>query len=209
MPLNLILVDDHAIMVDGLTSLLGDSEGLNVSATASTGAFALANLKTQKFDLMVCDFSLPDMDGAALVSKAKKIDPAMKVIMLTMHEEPRIVREVMAAGADAYVLKKHAHDELLYAIETVTKGRQYLSEEVSRAMFTRESDALSENQISDRELEVLKLLTDEKTSKEIADLLFISERTVEAHRKNLLRKTGSTNTVGLVKYAYQKKLIGD
>jgi len=207
MPLNLLLVDDHAIMVDGLVALLGDSDGLRVGATSSTGGYALANLKTQKFDLMVCDFSLPDMDGTALIVQAKQIAPEMKVVMLTMHEETRIVSEVMSAGADAYVLKKHAHEELLYAIDTVIKGRQYLSDEVSRAMFSKKSDPLSENQISDRELEVLRLLTDEKTSKEIADELFISERTVEAHRKNLLRKTGSSNTVGLVKYAYSKKLI--
>lgn len=207
MPLKLLLVDDHAMMVDGLVLLLEDSDRLLVSATASTGAYALAHLKSQKFDLMVCDFTLPDMDGAALIAKAKLIDPEMKVVMLSMHEEAPIVREVMAAGANAYVLKKHAHEELLYAIETVSKGRQYLSDEVSRLMFTREADPLSENQISDRELEVLRLLVDEKTSKAIADELFISERTVEAHRKNLLRKTGSVNTVGLVKYAYAKKLI--
>jgi two-component system, NarL family, nitrate/nitrite response regulator NarL len=207
MPLNLLLVDDHAIMVDGLVLLLGDSEGLTIGATASTGAYALANLKTQHFDLMVCDFTLPDMDGATLIAKAKLIHPEIKVVMLSMHEEAPIVREVMAAGANAYVLKKHAHDELLYAIDTVSKGRQYLSEEVSRVLFSREIDPLSENQISARELEVLRLLVDEKTSKDIADELFISERTVEAHRKNLLRKTGSTNTVGLVKYAYSKKLI--
>ena len=209
MPLSLLLVDDHAIMIDGLVSLFDDSDGVVVKGTAKSGAFALANLRQSAFDLMVCDYTLPDMVGTQLIAEAKRINPAMKIVLLTMHEELHIVREVMAAGADAYILKKHAHEELLYAIDTVMKGRQYLSDDVSRALFTRDLEPLSENQISDRELEVLKLLTDEKTSKEIAELLFISERTVEAHRKNLLRKTGSTNTVGLVKYAYQKKLLGN
>jgi two-component system nitrate/nitrite response regulator NarL len=207
MPINLLLVDDHAILVDGLVALLNDADNLTVSARAANGEFALAHLKREAFDLMITDFGLPDMDGAELVKQAKAIRPLMKIVVLTMHEEPHIVREVMAAGADAFVLKKHAHEELLHAVEMVMKGRQYLSAEVSRALFTRELEAPSEGQISERELEVLRLLTDEKTSREIAEQLFISERTVEAHRKNLLRKTGSTNTVGLIKYAYQKKLI--
>lgn len=204
---SLLVVDDHAILVDGITALLNDTADLAVNGTAANAEFALANLKAQRFDLMICDYTLPDMDGAALIRKARVIDPDLKIVLLTMHEEPRIVREVMAAGADAYVLKKHAHDELLFAIESCRQGRQYVSTEVSRALFQRETETLAENQISDRELEVLHLLIDEKTSREIAGALFISERTVEAHRKNLLRKTGSTNTVGLIKYAYAQKLI--
>lgn len=207
MPFRLLLVDDHAIMIDGLAALLNENDKLVVSAKAVDGAFALAHLKRETFDLMVSDFNLPDTDGANLTKQAKLIQPSLKVVVLTMHEETHTVKEVMAAGADAYVLKKHAHDELLHAIETVLKGRQYLSAEVSRALFMRDDEPNQENQISERELEVLRLLIDEKTSKEIAEQLFISERTVEAHRKNLLRKTGSTNTVGLIKYAYHKKLV--
>ncbi|RYE30931.1 MAG: response regulator transcription factor, partial [Sphingobacteriales bacterium] len=165
MPIRLLLVDDHAIMIDGLVALLNGTEDLNVSAQAVNGAFALAHLKNQPFELMVSDFNLPDMDGALLIKQAKAIQPALRIVVLTMHEEPHVVRAVMTAGADAYVLKKYAHDELLHAIETVLKGRQYLSAEVSRALLVREAEVAPENQISERELEVLELLIEEKTSK--------------------------------------------
>src|SRR5690606_33695913 len=119
--------------------------------------------------------------------KAKAIAPALKIIMLSMHDETPIIRSIIAAGADAYVLKKYARQELFHAIDAVQSGRQYWSVEVTKALLSKHSlDAAGEPELTDRELEVLMLIVQEQTSKQIAGRLFISERTVETHRKNLL-----------------------
>ncbi|RYE59382.1 MAG: response regulator transcription factor [Sphingobacteriales bacterium] len=145
---------------------------------------------------------------AELVKKAKQIKPELKIIVLSMHDEVVMIREMLSAGVDGYVLKKYAQQELVNAIETVNHGRQYWSSEVNRALLSSLlPQEMPENQITDRELEVLRLLAEELTSKQIADKLFISERTVETHRKNLMRKTGANNGIGLMRYAYSKKLL--
>jgi len=203
---NILLVDDHAIVIDGIEALLKTVPGLNITAKASGGNQALHVLEQQPIDLMITDYSMDDMDGITLVPKAKKLKPELKIIMLSMHDEPPLVQDVLRAGVDGYILKKHTHHELLLAIGTIIEGGQFWSSEVNK-MLLRGLMPESNAQITDREMEILKLLTKELTSKEIAEQLFISERTVETHRKNLLRKTNSTSTVGLVKYAYQHKLL--
>lgn len=207
MKIKILLVDDHAILIDGLESLLKENPNLCVCAKSQSADFALANLKRETFDMMITDYSMPDMDGAALVKKAKQMHPDLKIIMLSMHDDPQIVREIMATGVDAYVLKKYAQQELLHAIDSVLNHRQYWSQEVSRALFHKPEFPDEQCAPTERELEVLKLLMQELTSREIADRLFISERTVETHRKNLMRKTNSVNTIGLIKYAYTHKLV--
>lgn len=208
MQIKTLLVDDHAIIVDGLGALLQDHPAIVVGATTSSANFALSYLVKEPFDLLITDYSMPDMDGLALVSKAKAIVSDLKIIMLSMHDEPHIIREVMAAGVDGYILKKYARQELFHAIDAVNSGRQYWSVEVTRALLAAENASIrTPQELTDREIEVLKLLIEEFTSKQIAEKLFISERTVETHRSNLLRKTNSTNTIGLLKYALAKNLI--
>jgi DNA-binding NarL/FixJ family response regulator len=205
--MKLIIVDDHAIVSDGLEAIL-KSQDLNVLRKFTSGNFALAYLKQEKVDLMITDYSMPDMDGLTLVKKAKALAPDIKIIVLSMHDEVTMVREMFSAGVEGYVLKKYAHQELMAAIEMVGNGRQYWSAEVSKALLNsiHQQDS-ADTPITEREMEVLKLLAQQLTSKQIADRLFIGERTVDTHRKNLMRKTGASNAVGLVRYAYDNKLI--
>lgn len=206
--MKLLLVDDHAIVSDGLQALLSAVDGLEIVNKLTSGDFALAYLKQHDVDLLITDYSMPDMDGVTLVKRAKQIKPELKIIVLSMHDEVVMIREMLAAGVDGYVLKKYAQQELVNAIEMVSYGRQYWSAEVNKALLSSLlPQEMPENQITDRELEVLRLLAQELTSKQIADKLFISERTVETHRKNLMRKTGANNGIGLIRYAYSKKLL--
>lgn len=206
--MKILLVDDHAIVTDGLHALLQNVAGLEVVKKLNSGDFALAYLKQNPVDLMITDYAMPDMDGVSLVKKAKQIKENLKVIVLSMHDELVMIREMLSAGVDGYVLKKYAQQELVSAIDLVSHGRQYWSAEVSKALLSAlMPQAMPGNQITDRELEVLRLLSQELTSKQIAAQLFISERTVETHRKNLMRKTGANNSIGLLRYAYAKKII--
>lgn len=206
--MKILLVDDHAIVSDGLQALLQVVDGLEIVNKLASGDFALAYLKQHEVDLLITDYSMPDMDGLTLVKKARQIKPELKIIVLSMHDEVVIIREMLSAGVDGYVLKKYAQQELVNAIEMVINGKQYWSAEVNKALLSSLlPQEMPENQITERELEVLRLLAQELTSKQIADKLFISERTVETHRKNLMRKTGANNGIGLMRYAYSKKLL--
>ncbi len=205
--MKLLLVDDHAIVTDGLQMLLQNEEGFTIVEKLTSGNFALAYLKQNEIDLMITDYSMPDMDGLVLVKQAKALKPNLKIIVLSMHDEAAMIKDMLSAGVDGYVLKKYAQQELLNAVHAVANGRQFWSEEVNRALLSSLQSQANENQPTGRELEVLGLLAQEFTSKQIAEKLFISERTVETHRKNLMRKTGANNAIGLVRYAYAHRLI--
>ncbi|WP_113638002.1 response regulator [Nubsella zeaxanthinifaciens] len=206
--MKLLLVDDHAIVSDGLQMLLQNEEGLSIVEKLTSGNFALSYLKNYEVDMMITDYSMPDIDGLTLVKQAKALKPNLKVVVLSMHDEAVMIKEMLSAGVDAYVLKKYAQQELLNAIHAVASGKQFWSAEVNKALLQAlQPTATNENRPTDRELEVLKLLAEELTSKQIAAKLFISERTVETHRKNLMRKTGANNAIGLVRYAYANKLL--
>lgn len=208
MSLNTLLVDDHALIIDGLSALLAENPDITISATATSANFALSYLEQQHFDLLITDYNMPDMSGLMLIQRAKAIQPTLKIIMLSMHDEPHLVREIMSAGVDAYILKKYACQELYLALQAVRDNRQYWSMEVTKALIRLNNDiAAPNNELTEREMDVLKLLALEHTSKQIAEKLFISERTVDTHRKNLLRKTSSTNTIGLLKYALSKNIV--
>ncbi len=206
--MKILLVDDHAIVSDGLEALLKAVDGFDVVNKLTSGDFALAYIKQFPVDIMITDYSMPDMDGVTLVKKAKILRQDLKIIVLSMHDEVSMIKEMLSAGVDGYVLKKYAQQEIVNAIETVNNGRQYFSNEVNKALLSALlPQEMAEKNVTERELEVLKLLAQELTSKQIAEKLFISERTVETHRKNLMRKTGANNAIGLVRYAYSKKLL--
>ena len=205
--MRILLVDDHMILADGIESILQSDPALEIVGKVDSGSFALANLKCQPIDLLITDYSMPDMNGAELVRQAKQIVPALKIIVLTMHDEVQVVQQMISAGVDAYLLKKHTHHELLHAIEVVKGGGNFWSKDISKLLVMGFTGDKEQQELTARELEILKLLGQELTSKEISNRLFISERTVETHRKNLLRKTNSSGTVGLIKYAYSKGIL--
>ena len=204
---NILLVDDHGIFLDGLQAVIHEKKNLRVKAMALSAETALQWLKDEQFHLMIADYCMPDMDGVELISRARRIAPAMKIIVLSMIEDREDIRNMLAYGIDAYVLKKYARQELFQAIDAALAGDTYWSPEVCSAVVNVHRENATQSPLTAREREVLQLLAGELTSKEIAGRLFISERTVESHRKNLLRKTGSANVAGLIKYAYSRKLL--
>ena len=205
--MRILLVDDHAIMLDGLISIFKEIDGAKIVSTSSNGNFALATIKSDNIDLMITDYSMPDMDGLVLVKKAKEINPNLKVIVLTMHDEPVKVQDMVSLDVDAYILKKYAQQELKTAYDVVKDGGKFWSNEVNDILVRGLGLQVEELILTDREIDVLKLIMQEKNSREIAEILFISERTVETHRKNMIRKTNSQSTVGLIKYAYEQGLV--
>ncbi|MCW3121924.1 MAG: response regulator containing a CheY-like receiver domain and an DNA-binding domain [Flavipsychrobacter sp.] len=204
--INIILVDDHAIVLDGVEALLGTIPKLKVTGKAANGQAALDLMERETPNMIITDYSMEGMDCLTLIHNIKKNYPGVKIIVMTMHDEPPIVQSVLRAGAEGYILKKYTHHELLTAIEIIAEGGQFWSQEINKILLKKlqPEDTV---QITDREMEVLKLLINEMNSRQIAEQLFISERTVDTHRKNLLRKTNSTNIVGLLKYAQAHGLI--
>ncbi|HZH55486.1 MAG TPA: response regulator transcription factor [Sphingobacteriaceae bacterium] len=204
-----ILIDDHPILTAGLKAMLENEVNFQVIGIFNNANFALSFLKsTKSVKLILLDHSMPDMTGIAFINQVKKLENPPKIIMLSMHDESVIIKEAISAGADGYVLKKSVSDELILAMETVMSGKPYWSAEVSQKLFQKARDNdYSVNTLTDREVEVLRLIVKELTNKEIAKNLFISERTVEVHRKNMMRKVNTNNTVGLIKYAYAQGYV--
>ena len=201
------LVDDHAILLDGLTNLLDKEDDLKIIGTATNAEDALIYLKDNKVDLLITDQNLPGMDGLELIKQTRSLYPQIKVIMLSMHDESDIIRSVLSEGVDGYVLKKDSHFELKLAIQSVFQNEVYLSKELNKILISALDQNVEKIILTEREKEILIMITNDLSTKEIAEKLHISSRTVESHRKNLLRKTGSNSVVGLVNYAYKTKLI--
>lgn len=201
------LVDDHAILLDGLTNLLDKEDDLKIIGTATNAEDALIYLKDNKVDLLITDQNLPGMDGLELIKQTRSLYPQIKVIMLSMHDESDIIRSVLSEGVDGYVLKKDSHFELKLAIQSVFQNEVYLSKGLNKILISALDQNVEKILLTEREKEILIMITNDLSTKEIAEKLHISSRTVESHRKNLLRKTGSNSVVGLVNYAYKTKLI--
>jgi two-component system, NarL family, nitrate/nitrite response regulator NarL len=205
--MRILLVDDHAILLDGIRNLLEKEEGLQVTGTAESAEKALEFLKRNDVDIVITDFHMPGMDGLTLVHTIKRIQPEIKTIILSMHDETHLVKEILRAGVNGYVLKKDTHKELLNAIEEVKHGRVYLSSDINKILITNLQNPEEGRLLTDREREILKLIAKEYSNKQIAEELFISERTVETHRKNIFKKTSTNSLVGLIKFAYANNLI--
>jgi len=205
--MKVFLTDDHAIMLSGLLKILSVEDDLDVVGTAENVKNTLSKLDKCKVDLLITDYNLPDEDGLSLVRKTKEKYPDIKIIVLSMHDEQHLVREIIKEGIDGYILKKDSHKELINAIRAIQYDKIYLSSEIN-AMLVNDTDGESKQKLlTTREREILKLISKEYNNKRIAEKLFISERTVETHRKNIFRKTGTNNLVGLIKFAYNNHLI--
>jgi DNA-binding NarL/FixJ family response regulator len=205
--MNILLVDDHNFLLDGVKSMLIQEEDLQVVGQAGSAEAALEYLKTQEVDLIITDYSMPGMDGLSLLHTVRRIAPNTKIILLSMHDEVHLVKEILKAGVNGYVLKKDTHRELLSAIRDVKEGKIYLSSDINKMLITNLNNPDEGKLLTDREREILKLIAKEYTNKNIAEALFISERTVETHRKNIFKKTGTNSLVGLIKFAYANNLI--
>lgn len=156
---------------------------------------------------MITDFNMPGMDGLSLIHAAKRLDSNIKIIVLSMHDEVHLVKEILKAGVNGYVLKKDTRSELLKAVREVEEGNIFLSKDINKMLIVNLQNPDEGRLLTDREREIVKLIAKEYTNKQIAEELFISERTVETHRKNIFKKTGTNSLVGLIKFAYANNLI--
>ncbi len=207
----ILIVDDHQIVIDGIKSMLADTE-IYVQKEACNGQQALdyLNTKTEEIDLILTDVSMPVLNGIELCKIVKQSYPKISVLVLSMYDNIAIVKDVIAAEADGYILKNSGKDEMLKAINKILAGGTYFSQDIIPLLYghyIKEKQQTAEMELlTTREIEVLKLIVQELTSDEIAQKLFISKKTVDNHRTHLLEKTGCKSTIGLVKFALRNQL---
>jgi two-component system response regulator NreC len=208
MPLKILLADDHEIVRQGLTVLL-EKEGMSVIAGVPDGREAVRFCEKQPPDVCVLDLSMPNLNGIDAAREITKRTPRTKVVLLTMHTEDHLVLESLRAGVTGYVLKTRAAEELIQAIRAVSRGDMYLTPGISRTVVQAflSKEELPARAISDRERQVLQLVAEGKTTKEVAGLLCISVKTAESHRSNLMEKLDIHETAGLVRYAIRNGII--
>jgi len=209
----LLIADDHAVLREGLRLLLDGTEGLEVVAEAADGEEAVRKAHELAPDAVLLDLSMPKLGGLEAIRLIKERLPATKVIVLTVHDQDQYVFGALKAGASGYLLKESGASEILAALRVVAAGGYYLSPRISRALvedFLRHQDRRPHPELaalSERECEVLRLIAEGVSSRDIAQRLCLSPKTVENHRSNIMRKLGVHNRVALVKAALRLGLI--
>lgn len=213
MSIRVLIVDDHTLIRDALKSYFNGDGEVTIIAEAINGKDALDKIKEHQPDLVLTDINMPVLDGHQLVERAKKEYTALKIIALTMINETQAIKKMLSLGADGYLLKNCDKSELKSGMLQVMNGDNYYSPNVMHKIMegfskrAHQERTVMEMPLSNREKEVLTLVLKEYSNTEIANELCISVRTVDAHKRNLLEKTGSKNLVGLVIYAQEKGLV--
>ena len=206
----IILADDHKIFRAGLKSLIDQEKGFKVVGEAKDGEALLEELRSVACDLVVLDLSMPQMDGMAAIKVIRREFPKVKILVLTMQKDHEHFRHAIASGALGYVLKEDAYEELILAIKLVLRGKNFVSEGVSRLVTQRYIRSLDDTGspsleiLTPRERQVLRLIADGLSNKDVAGRLKISIRTVETHRANLTNKLGIKSAARLTKFAISK-----
>ena len=212
MPIRILIADDHGVIRAGLRALLEDIPDITVVGEASDGGEALAKAVELKPDILLMDLSMPNMGGIEATLKLAQREPKVRVLILTVHEEESLLKEVVRIGAAGYIVKRAAQEDLLHAIRVVARGDLYIHPTMTRALFN-EAPAYAPLQmpesetLTQREIEVLQLLAKGYTNRQIAEQLSLSPRTVEGHRANLSGKLGLHSRVELVEYAEKHGLL--
>ena len=204
------IVDDHQIIIDGLISLLSNHEEIQVVLSSNSAAAMLQLLATNKVDILLTDVMMPGMSGIELAKTAHKLYPALKIIALSMTGQAQTVSEMIEDSEIAgYLLKQSNAKELATAIQKVFDGGIYFQEDILKELESINTQNLPVRRvhITKRECQVIALIENDLSNKQIAEALSISLLTVETHRKNILRKTGAGNTLSLVKWAYKNNIL--
>ena len=211
--LKIYLVDDHKLFREGLKLLLSAQKFVPHIYEASNGKAFVENLSFVDCDVVLMDIDMPEMDGVEATKEALRIRPSLKIIVLSMYGDEQYYYKMIDAGAKGFLLKNSGIDKVVAAIQRVAAGESFFSEELLVNILNNMRDnkadtaGAADNDISDRELEILYQVCLGLSNQEIADKLFISKRTVDKHRANLLSKTGCKNTAALVMYAIKNKII--
>jgi two-component system, NarL family, response regulator NreC len=208
MPIQVLLADDHQIVRQSLKVLL-EKEGLKIVGEASNGQEAVKLAESLHPDVAVLDVSMAVLNGIDAAKEIQKVSPQTKTIFLTVHDEDPYLLDALRVGAKGYVVKTHAAENLVQAIREASRGGVYLSSEVSRAVVQayQNKTELSSEPLSPRERQVLQLIAEGKTTKEVAGVLNISVKTAETHRTRIMEKLDIHETAGLVRYAIRRGLV--
>jgi DNA-binding NarL/FixJ family response regulator len=209
-----ILADDHVLVRRGLRRILEENQDLEISGEVGDGLELLSLLNKMNPDMVILDVSMPNLRGIEAIPEIHRVHPDVKVLILTMHSEEEYLYQAISAGADGYLLKEDAEKELFLAIENIRKGRVYISPSLADQsmqnwvrMRRGEDTAYDAQLLTIRQREILKLIAEGKSNKEIGDLLCISVRTVERHRANMMSKLNIKKTAELVQYALRNHYI--
>ncbi len=209
MAINIAIADDHQLVIDGLQSILQDVADFHIKGIAHNGEEALRLVDVLKIDVLLMDVDMPVMDGIKATKQIKKEFPETKVLILTMHDEKSIIKMLMEIGADGYLLKNSSQEELSLAIKNVASGKKHFSSEVTMALLKPDTEVVNDNlqDLTEREIEILRLVAEGYSNKEIGEKLFISHRTVDTHRTNLMKKLDVRNIAGLIRFGLKNGLV--
>jgi DNA-binding NarL/FixJ family response regulator len=207
--LRILIADDHEIVRTGLRAVLSSKPGWIVCAEATNGREAVARAEEHRPDIVVMDIAMPEMNGLEATRKIRQILPKAGIVVFSFHFTDQLVRDVVDAGAQAYVLKSDSHRDLLSAVEAVANRRSFFTRRAAQLIIdgTSEKAPLMRKDLSSRQREVVQLLAEGKSSKEVAAMLGISFKTAETHRTNIMRKLEIHSVSELVRYAVKNKIV--
>lgn len=212
MATKVLIADDHQLFREGLVNLISSAPDIEVVAEAKDGKEATEKAKKIKPDVVLIDIGMPEMNGIEATRIIKKDNPQVKVIAVSMHSDRQFVKGALEAGADGYLLKNCTYRQLIDAVQSVISGKKYLSDDITEMViqgYLDPEDSAPEGQLdlSERELEVLKLYAEGKSTREISEKLFISVKTVGTHKQHIFDKLGLKSNADMVKYAIKEGLI--
>lgn len=212
MATKVLIADDHQLFREGLVNLISSAPDIEVVAEAKDGREATEKAKKIKPDVVLIDIGMPEMNGIEATRIIKKDNPQVKVIAVSMHSDRQFVKGALEAGADGYLLKNCTYRQLIDAVQSVISGKKYLSDDITEMViqgYLDPEDSAPEGQLdlSERELEVLKLYAEGKSTREISEKLFISVKTVGTHKQHIFDKLGLKSNADMVKYAIKEGLI--
>lgn len=211
-PITVLIADDHEIVRYGIRTYLSSCKDIEVAGDASTGDKCIELYRKEEPDLCLLDINMPGKDGIETAKTIRALNPDTKILFLTMHNDKQVIRDALKIGINGYLLKSEPKDDIANGIRVIMKGQQVFSKPISK-MITKSflDDQVPQNhqmpKITNREREILELIVDGKTSKEIAEHLFISPRTVDTHRANLMQKLKLNNIADLVRYAIKENIV--
>ncbi|MBS4059087.1 MAG: response regulator transcription factor [Bacteroidetes bacterium] len=202
--IRILIVEDHPAMVEGLRKILSEADEITTLDVATNASKCMAHVKGYTYDVILLDIMLPGSNGLDLCSEIIKVNPEAKILALSTYNQRYYIETMLQNGAKGYLLKNNSKEVILHAIKTVYAGNNFLCEEVKHILRQHPDHSLA---LSRREIEVLRLIADGLTNKDIADKLFISPLTVDSHRKNLIIKLGAKNTASLIKIAMSEGFV--
>ena len=213
--IKVFIVDDHSLFIEGLYSLLDEEFTVEIVGHSTNPQDVLKTMKSINADVFLVDINMPQMSGTALTRLMLDTDPGAKVLALTMYNDFRNIEAMIQSGAIGYALKSDKLNELVKAIQTVAKGEKYISKSIHATIVDKigsihkihETQDIKQGKLTKREVEILLLIIKEFQNKQIAEMLFISESTVETHRRNILLKTNTNSALGLLKYAIAEGIV--